>query len=103
MNFEELLRKELVNLPIEYVQTECEQTYLDGKQDFAKALGEWAYNELEKIAKNITPELLGDWFNDALKDSFDLEIQDYGKAVYLSQIVVACLGKKEIKKRLSEL
>lgn len=103
-NFKEFLRRKLCDLPIEYINTECETSYLDGKQDFVEDLGNWAWQEAENEVrqalynhrdwklKELMPYLFGNWFK-PIKDPVD---------VYWS-IAVACLGEKEIKKRLKEL
>lgn len=100
MSFKDFLRKTIVDLPIEYVQTECEQTYLDGKQDFAEALGEWAWleglNSIKEHIEQSKPITLK--FEDFNQPN---EFDDFGIDYFA--IALACLGEKEVKRRLKEV
>jgi len=112
MNFKEFLRKNLNDLPIEYCQTECEQTYLDGKQDFAKALGEWALEECKEELyswkdvgerfEEIKKFYFEEKYNDTSETDFDYAFK-IGINSNLFSIAVACLGEKTVIEKLKEL
>ena len=63
-------------------------------------LGNWAWNVLV-FERDLSVDLLGDIFNDWGK--LDLSDETACIETLLCQIVVACLGKQEIGKRLKEL
>ena len=91
MNFEEFLRKALADMPIELHNTECESVYTMGKEDFVERLGNWAWDMFVKYMKHPADSKIYNFDWDEWKDSA------------YAEIATACLGKKEIEKRLKDL